>query len=174
MSSFRTRLITCTQIGPFVDAANSRIKDGDVDETPQQLFERQFTQRLQGFLEQSPDSLVLLVPSINDMISEYAVFPQCELNNKVLSKDSVSLVFMARNNIFSWLLQHIRLLPNPCRFSVNGISFAVTSVDTLFHLRKEEYFRRTPLAEVDPLTPASEPATDNMSNVARNLLQQRR
>jgi hypothetical protein len=37
----------------------------------------------------------------------------------------------------------------------------VTSVDTLFHLR-EEYFIRTP--EIDPLIPASEPATDGMTN----------
>jgi len=140
-------------IGPFVDAANSRIKDGDVDEPLQQLFDRQFTQRLQDFWVQSPDSLVLLVPSINDVISDHAVFPQCELN-KVFGEDP-----------------RVRLLPNPCRFSVNGISFAVTSVDTLFHLRKEEFFRRTP--EVDPLIPTSEPATDAMSNLARNLLQQR-
>ncbi|KAG8214743.1 DNA polymerase alpha subunit B [Butyriboletus roseoflavus] len=140
-------------IGPFVDATNSRIKDGDTDETPRQLFERQFTERLQDFLVQSPDSTVLLVPSINDVISDHAVFPQCELGPE-FSKDP-----------------RIRLLPNPCRFSVNGISFAVTSVDTLFHLRKEEFFKRTP--EVDPLTPTSELATDGMSILARNMLQQR-
>lgn len=69
-------------------------------------------------------------------------------------------------------MKRVRLLPNPCRFSINGISFAVTSVDTLFHLRKEEFFRRTP--DVDPLTLASEPATDAMSNLVRNIFQQRR
>ncbi|KAH0832189.1 DNA polymerase alpha/epsilon subunit B-domain-containing protein [Lanmaoa asiatica] len=141
------------QIGPYVDATNSRVKDGDTDETPKQLFERQFIERLQDFLVQSPGSTVLLVPTINDMISDHAVFPQCELEPE-FSKDP-----------------RVRLLPNPCRFSVNGISFAVTSVDTLFHLRKEEFFRRTP--EVEPLIPTSEPATDGMANLARNILQQR-
>ncbi|KAI6121012.1 DNA polymerase alpha subunit B [Pisolithus croceorrhizus] len=42
----------------------------------------------------------------------------------------------------------IHYLPNPCRFSLNGVSFGVTSVDVLFHLRKEEYFKR--LQDVDP------------------------
>ncbi|KAF8558385.1 DNA polymerase alpha subunit B [Imleria badia] len=140
-------------IGPFVDAANSRVKDGDMDETPRQLFERQFTERLQDFLVVSPGSMVLLIPSINDVISDHTVFPQCELGPE-FSRDP-----------------RIRLLPNPCRFSVNGISFAATSVDTMFHLRKEELFRRTP--EVDPLMSTSEPATDGMSNLARNIFQQR-
>jgi hypothetical protein len=76
-------------MGPFVDATNSRIKDGDMDETPQRLFERQFTERLQDFLVQSPGSTVLLVPSINDVISDHAVFPQCELEPE-FSKDPVS------------------------------------------------------------------------------------
>ncbi|KAF8440881.1 DNA polymerase alpha/epsilon subunit B-domain-containing protein [Boletus edulis BED1] len=140
-------------IGPFVDATNTRVKDGDMDVTPKELFERQFTKRLEAFLLQSPGTTLLLVPSINDVISDHVVFPQCELDPE-FSKDP-----------------RIRLLPNPCRFSINKVSFAVTSVDTLFHLRKEEFLRRTP--EVDPLIPASEPATDGMSNLARNIFQQR-
>jgi len=136
--------------GPFIDAANSRIKDGDVDETPKQLFDRQFTARLQDFLALSPGSTVLLVPSINDVISDHAVFPQCELGPEFSSDP------------------RIRLIPNPCRLSINGVSFAVTSVDSLFHLRKEECFRRTP--GVDSV---SEPAADAMSNLARNIFQQR-
>lgn len=78
------------QIGPFVDAANSRVKDGDVDETPTQLFERQFAERLRDFLVLSPGSTVLLVPSISDVISDHAVFPQCELGPE-FSKGPVSL-----------------------------------------------------------------------------------
>ena len=48
----------------------------------------------------------------------------------------------------------------------------MTNVDTLFHLRKEEFFKRTP--EVDPLDLESEPATDGMSNLVHNIFQQRR
>lgn len=75
---------------------NSRIKDGDTDETPTQLFERQFTKRLQDFLFQSPGSTVLLVPSINDVISDHTVFPQCEFEPE-FSKDPVSMTLCARS-----------------------------------------------------------------------------
>ncbi|KAF9219255.1 DNA polymerase alpha subunit B [Gyrodon lividus] len=140
-------------VGPFVDATHSRVKDGDIDETPEQLFQSHFTEKLQNFLIQSPGTTILLVPSVNDLISDHAVFPQCELAVE-FSGDP-----------------RIRLLPNPCRFSVNGVSFGVTSVDTLFHLRKEEFFRRAP--EIDPLIPVTEPATDAMSSLARNIIQHR-
>lgn len=76
---------------------NSRVKDGDTDETPQQLFERQFSERLQDFLVQSPGTTVLLVPSINDVISNHAVFPQCELEPE-FSRDPVSLTLSTRNS----------------------------------------------------------------------------
>jgi DNA polymerase alpha subunit B len=76
-------------MGPFVDATNLRVKDGDMDETPQRLFERQFTERLQDFSVQSLGSTVLLVPSIDDVISDHAVFPQCEFEPE-FSKSHVS------------------------------------------------------------------------------------
>ena len=76
-------------MGPFVDATNPRVKDGDMDETPKQLFERQFTERLQDFLVESPGSTVLLATSINDVISDHTVFPQCELEPE-FSRDPVS------------------------------------------------------------------------------------
>lgn len=68
--------------------------------------------------------------------------------------------------------QRIRLLPNPARFSLNDISFAVCSVDVLYHLRKEEYFRRG--QEVDSIVCEPEAASDPMSNLSRYVLQQRR
>ncbi|KAF9236510.1 DNA polymerase alpha/epsilon subunit B-domain-containing protein [Melanogaster broomeanus] len=140
-------------IGPFVDATNSLVKDGEMDESPDNLFQRQFMEKLKGFLTHSPGSTVLLVPSTNDIISDHAVFPQCELGIEFSSDP------------------RIHLLSNPCRFSVNGLFFGVSSVDVLFHLRKEEFLRRAP--EIDPLIPKSEPATDAMSNLARNIMQQR-
>ncbi|KAG9315596.1 DNA polymerase alpha/epsilon subunit B-domain-containing protein [Chiua virens] len=141
-------------LGPFVDVTNSRIKDGDTDETPQQLFERQFTEKFQDVFLHSPGSQILLVPSINDMISDHVVFPQCELPPG-LSMDIVTHPPTSK----SLSLFH------------QWSSFAVTSVDTLFHLRKEEFFRRAP--DVEPLVPTSEPATDGIANLARNIFQQR-
>ena len=73
-------------------------------------------------------------------------------------------------------LQRIHLLPNPARFTLNGVHIAVSSVDVLFHLRKEEYFKRAP--DVNPLTtpvdPEGQVPTDAMASLCRHLLQQRR
>lgn len=140
-------------LGPFVDATHTHIQDGMVDETPSDIFRRQFIAPLHDFLSQSPTSTVLLVPSVNDIISDHAVFPQCELDNEFSSDP------------------RIRLLSNPARFSLNGISFAVCSVDVLYHLRKEEYFRRG--EEVDSIVCEPEAASDPMSNLSRYVLQQR-
>lgn len=65
------------------------------------------------------------------------------------------------------------LLPNPCRFTLNDISFAVTSVDVLFHLRKEEFVKRA--VEVESSGPEGvEIPVDPMANLCRHVLQQRR
>ncbi|KAI0667572.1 DNA polymerase alpha subunit B [Trametes maxima] len=139
-------------VGPFIDAAHPAIKTGDVDAPPRDIFRTEFVDRLLDFLDSSPGSLVLLVPSTRDILSDHAVFPQCELP-RGLSNDS-----------------RIRLLPNPARFTLNGVHIAVSSVDVLFHLRKEEFFKRA--AEIDALSTASD-APDAMANLCRHILQQR-
>ncbi|KAL4080954.1 DNA polymerase alpha/epsilon subunit B-domain-containing protein [Scleroderma citrinum] len=141
-------------IGPFVNADHTRIAGGDTDETPKEIYNRHFCGALQDFLLHSPGSKVLLVPSVRDLISDHAVFPQCAIDAGLC------------NNV-----PQIRCLPNPCRFSVNGVSFGVSSVDVLFHLRREEFFRR--MQETDPVAPDVAPVTDPMANLARTVLQQR-
>src|SRR5882762_1934380 len=71
--------------------------------------------------------------------------------------------------------QRIRLLPSPCRFTLNEVSFAVTGVDVLFHLRKEELFKQAEEAD-SVLSSAYDTlgSNDSMSNLCRHLLQQRR
>jgi DNA polymerase alpha subunit B len=60
-------------------------------------------------------------------------------------------------------------LPNPCTFSVNEILIAATSVDVLFHLRKEELFTRA-----EEAVSSGEPeAKDPMANLVRHVLGQR-
>ncbi|KAN0125481.1 DNA polymerase alpha/epsilon subunit B domain containing protein [Lactarius tabidus] len=142
-------------IGPFVDSNNEKIKTGDTDQTPSEIFHTQFTEKLQEFLETSPNSLVLIVPSVRDVISNHCVYPQSPLDVPDLSVDP-----------------RIKLLPNPCRFSLNDVSFAVTSVDALFHLRKEQLVMRA--EEVESLEIDGQlPATDTMASLSRLVLQQR-
>jgi DNA polymerase alpha subunit B len=110
---------------------------------------------LKAFLTVSPGSIVLLLPGIRDLASCHSAFPQPELDGDIFN-------FHPR----------IHLLPNPARFKINDIAFAATSVDSLFHLRKEEYFKRG--IEVDPLPPGPDDLpTDTMANRCRHLLIQR-
>ncbi|TDL17712.1 DNA polymerase alpha, subunit B [Rickenella mellea] len=140
--------------GPFIDASHSLIKSGDVDYTPPELFHQRFAERLRDFLSASPDSLIILVPSVRDVLSDHPVSPQCELSNE--------FAFDPR----------VRLLPNPCRFSINGISFAASSVDVLFHLRNQEFMVRGEEVESWPAT-GDAPGNDAMANMCRHLFQQR-
>ncbi|ETW81536.1 hypothetical protein HETIRDRAFT_317937 [Heterobasidion irregulare TC 32-1] len=137
-------------IGPFVDSNHPKLKSGDIDESPSEILFANFTENLRDFLEISPDSLILIVPSTQDAISEHIAFPQG------LSNCS----------------KRIKLLSNPCQFSLNGVTFAVSSVDVLFHLRKEELVKY--VEEIDPIAPsAGDAVTDTMTNTCRHLLQQR-
>ncbi|KAJ7288488.1 DNA polymerase alpha/epsilon subunit B-domain-containing protein [Mycena rebaudengoi] len=143
-------------LGPFVDAAHPLIKAGDVDSTPLNLFRTRFTDPIRAFLDSVPGSIALLIPSVRDLVSDHAVFPQCELPSEVSRSDP-----------------RIHLLPNPARFTINDISFAATSVDALFHMKKGEFVKRG--EEVDSIPPlsADDTGTDPMANACRHLLQQR-
>ena len=78
--------------------------------------------------------------------------------------------------------QRAKLLPNPATFSVNEIVFAVTSVDTLFSLKSQEYFKKA--KDPTSLTASSDPdlsmdtgstlSKDTMARVCRHVLRQRR
>ncbi|KIK69549.1 hypothetical protein GYMLUDRAFT_212131 [Collybiopsis luxurians FD-317 M1] len=152
----RTKPSVVVLLGPFVDASHPMIQAGEVDETPLDLFQRIFLQPLRDFLSLSSGSIAVLVPSIRDLISSHAVYPQSELHKLVIKSDP-----------------RIRLVPNPCLFSINDITFGATSVDVLFHLRKEEVVKRG--QEVDSVIPLSseDNGADALANACRHLLQQR-
>ncbi|KAF8349223.1 DNA polymerase alpha/epsilon subunit B-domain-containing protein [Amanita rubescens] len=143
-------------MGPFVDLSHPRIKIGDFDSSPSTIYEARFLNPLKSFLEASPESIVLLLPSVRDLLSDHAVYPQSEHPEELTGGHP-----------------RIRLLPNPARFTINGISFGVTSVDVLFHLKREEFVKRG--EEADPISPTSaeDTGSDVMGNLCRHLLQQR-
>jgi DNA polymerase alpha subunit B len=113
---------------------------------------------------------VLLVPSVKDLISEHVVYPQGELGRE-FSGDAVCHFYMCCCIAHVRQIQRIHLLPNPARFMINDISFAITSVDILFHLRKDELLQRG--EEIDPISDG-DTGSDSMGNLCRHLLQQRR
>ncbi|KAF9534543.1 DNA polymerase alpha/epsilon subunit B-domain-containing protein [Crepidotus variabilis] len=142
-------------VGPFVDSAHPKIKNGDMDVSPSNLIKAHFVDLLKNYLAAWPKSIVVMVPSIRDLASDHAAFPQPELDAQLFGAHP-----------------QIHLLPNPARCIINDISFAVTSVDSLFHLRKEEYFKRG--VEADSLTATPEDlSADPMANLCRHLLLQR-
>jgi DNA polymerase alpha subunit B len=67
-----------------VDSSHPRIKSGDVDETPEQLFANNFTQSIIDILAEKPSISFLVVPSINDTLSEHASFPQSKFDASLL------------------------------------------------------------------------------------------
>jgi DNA polymerase alpha subunit B len=63
-----------------VDSFHPKIKIGDLDVSPSNLLQANFVTRLKSFLDTSPGSMVLLVPSVRDLVSDHAAFPQSELS----------------------------------------------------------------------------------------------
>lgn len=147
-------------LGPFVDAQHPLIALGDVDQTPSQIFKAAIASKLSAFVQQSPRTSVILIPSGRDLLSVHTAFPQAPLPKEEL--------------LALGLPKQCKLLPNPATFSVNEVSFAVTSVDTLFHLRNQEYFRRCGRV-VDPAEPPpTEPEKEDvMARTCRHLLRQK-
>ncbi|KAK7445460.1 DNA-directed DNA polymerase alpha subunit pol12 [Stygiomarasmius scandens] len=142
-------------VGPFVDSNHPHIEGGEVDETPLAFFQRIFLEPLSDFLSSSPASLAILVPSVRDLASSHAVFPQSEFRPEVS------------------MHARIKLLPNPSTFSINGTRFSASSVDVLFHLKTQELLKRgEEIGSVAPVAP-DDSGSDAMGNLCRHVLQQR-
>ncbi|GAA5950810.1 hypothetical protein JCM21900_002025 [Sporobolomyces salmonicolor] len=143
-------------LGPFIDASHPLIAAGDVDELPSQLFRSRISSKLASLIAASPRTAVLLVPHGRDLTSSHVAFPQAPL-----AKDELGLP------------KGVRVLPNPFMFRINEVMFGVTSVDVLWSLKSQEFFRKCPDAE--PVTAGgNDPlAKDVMARTCRHLLRQR-
>ncbi|KAJ9119956.1 hypothetical protein QFC24_005439 [Naganishia onofrii] len=155
-AAIRDRPDVLLLLGPFVDSAHPLLKVGDTDLTPVQLFREHISSRLTALMESSPGTAVILIPSVRDLISRHVAFPQTPLD-----KDPEL-----------GLPKRVRMLPNPAHFYVNETLFSVASIDVLFHLRKEEYFRRAEEADAEPATGVVAPK-DAMAELCRHVLGQR-
>ncbi|BEI86263.1 hypothetical protein CcaverHIS002_0605500 [Cutaneotrichosporon cavernicola] len=142
-------------LGPFVDAAHPLIQAGQLSVSPVELFREQVAARLARLHDASPATSVVLVPSVRDLISKHAAYPQAMLDREG----------------GLGLLKKVRLLPNPGTFNINEVQIAVASPDILFHMRREEVFQRAEEAEPDPATPANpNPQGDPLANLVRHVL----
>lgn len=73
-----------------MDTFHPYIKNGEIDSPPAQIFREHFIRNLRDYLDLSSGSIVLLVPSVRDLINNHAVFPQGEFDAE-FAGDSVSL-----------------------------------------------------------------------------------
>jgi len=78
-------MLILNQLGPFVDSSHPRIKSGDIDETPEQLFANHFAQSIADILAEKPSISFFVAPSVSDILSEHASFPQSEFDASLLS-----------------------------------------------------------------------------------------
>jgi DNA polymerase alpha subunit B len=71
-------------------------------------------------------------------------------------------------------LQRVGLLPNPAILRINEVTFAFTTVDALFHLRSQEYFKRaTEMEEDGNMVQQTQIIGDVMARCCRNIIRQR-
>ncbi|KIJ54843.1 hypothetical protein M422DRAFT_200787 [Sphaerobolus stellatus SS14] len=140
-------------LGPFIDSGHPMVKSAKIPLPPSALFQQYFVKPIQSLLQQNSDTLVLIVPHVRDILCSNAVFPQG-----------------TGSGDFGTLPSAVRVIPNPSIFSLNGISFGVSTVDVLYHLKNQQYIQR-------PQHPTGAPTAslppDAMANLCRHVLEQR-
>ncbi|KAG9127039.1 DNA-directed DNA polymerase alpha subunit pol12 [Ceratobasidium sp. 392] len=139
-------------LGPFVDSNHPLIKTGQIDLPPAVLFRERISKHLAQLEADMPELVIVLVPSPRDLISSHVVLPQAALE---------------RDPDFG-LSRKCQLVPNPSTFSVNGFTVGATSIDVLFHIRKDHFFKQAPEIADEP---DNEPA-DAMTMLCRQVLEQ--
>ncbi|KAJ2960153.1 hypothetical protein NQZ79_g4508 [Umbelopsis isabellina] len=130
-------------LGPFVPASHPLLVNGEVDASPVDVFRTQISSRLQRFIQQCPRSQVLIVPHSDDLVHNYAVFPQPAMHGKELG-----------------VPRGVHMLSNPSMIRINEMVIGIGNVDILFNLGLEESAR-------------SKEASDRMARLTRHVLQQR-
>ncbi|KAF8584710.1 DNA polymerase alpha, subunit B [Ramaria rubella] len=144
-------------LGPFIDTTHIAVKSGKLPSSPLALFQQTFLNPIISLLQQKPDTLILLVPHVRDLLNSHTVFPQG-----------------VGEGIFGNLPSSIKVLPNPCTFSLNGVRFGVSTVDVLHHLKNQQYIQRPqqpPSGVSNSTIPAA--SQDMMANLCRHVIEQR-
>lgn len=154
-------LVCCAliQMGPFLSASHARVAAGDLDELPTSIFRHHISQRVSRLMERAPGTMVILVPSTQDVVHAHFAYPQ---------------PFLDKSNAALGLPKRVRCLPNPSVFYINELAIGVSTADVLGDLRREELVQRVnPGAEAKPSGAPAAEARDPMMRLARHVLGQR-
>lgn len=101
-----------------MDAAHPKIKAGDLDVSPTNLFRAHFVDPLKAFLTVSPGSIVLLLPGVRDLASYHSAFPQPELDEEIFNSHPVNCILQqpfSNNSDIPFNLQAYPSPPKPCQ-----------------------------------------------------------
>ncbi|KAJ2681660.1 DNA-directed DNA polymerase alpha subunit pol12, partial [Coemansia spiralis] len=121
-------------LGPFVSENHPLVRDGQCDLLPEEIFSAQISPQLARLRAGLPQSAaVYLVPSPDELCHPYASFPQPPLGRDQLAQLGVP--------------DGVGSLGNPTQITVNGVVLALSTVDVLFHLVKEEVSRLPALSD---------------------------
>ena len=119
--------------GPFLDAEHPLLASGDFDlpdiksvdpssATMTTLFRLWISRPLQALASAIPSIVILLIPSVRDVLNRHVSWPQDLLK----SKQELGLPKQAR------------LVSNPITMSLNETIFGMSAQDVLYELRQEE------------------------------------
>ncbi|KAG8890689.1 DNA-directed DNA polymerase alpha subunit pol12 [Tulasnella sp. 332] len=143
-------------LGPFLDSNHPLIREGDIDQPIDNIFLSKIAAPLRDLVIKEQNNLsIAMMPSVRDMVTHKNVYPQG------------AGVGPTRYQIWN-PPPHISptsFLSNPGAFSIHGVNFGATTVDVLFHLRKQEVFKSAAGAESAP--------RDAMGELCRHILDQR-
>ncbi|KAJ2310135.1 DNA-directed DNA polymerase alpha subunit pol12 [Coemansia sp. RSA 2704] len=121
-------------LGPFVSEAHPMLREGQTDLMPEDVFSTKVSPHLARLREGLPiSSSIYLVPSADDLCSPYVSFPQPPFSRELLARAGVP--------------DGIESLSNPAQIAVNGVNIAISNIDALFHLVKEEVSRLPALSD---------------------------
>ena len=79
--------LTYLQLGPFVDALHPKLVNGEITQTPVEIWRDQVGARLQRLVELSPGTHIILVPSTRDIVLQHTAFPQA-----MFDRDSLGII----------------------------------------------------------------------------------
>ncbi|KAL1748399.1 hypothetical protein HDZ31DRAFT_79748 [Schizophyllum fasciatum] len=173
-------------IGPFLDSMHPMIKAGDADEPLHRMFLRRFLVPLRKWLNGSPPTGASEAAGGEQgegggrppraAHPERAGRTEQPLDVPAGGADRIrgvrrggcarriSVVTVAGLSDWTGIPQRIRFLPNPARFAINGVSFATTSAETVFHMQADRVLKRGA---------GSSDAVDPIANLYRVMLEQR-
>ncbi|KAF2797537.1 DNA polymeras-like protein alpha/primase associated subunit [Melanomma pulvis-pyrius CBS 109.77] len=121
-------------VGPFLDAEHPLIRAGDFDIPPHMtnpdqatmtdLFRHYISSALQSLAQRVPTCNIILVPSLRDAHHRHGAFPQDKYVKKELGLGAAGKM--------------VQCVTNPMTLSMNEFMLAMSSLDVLDMLRREE------------------------------------